>query len=212
MDRAGSQVRQCSWEAWRTNGNRLLPRAGLVEFCAGISDFLAVEPHEVAEHFHVTLEYAEHALFLLAAEQQRGSTMSMNQPHNQRGGTVRVLLIGFVVLVTACGGGGSAAAPSEAASPAEPPTPLLIEARDDCVKGKQQAHASIGDEGTSLNVDGEDEYGDGLSIEDTFCILEAVDVPDHVTSRGQHPRDGRDAGRGMGRLLGLMDVSPGRRL
>lgn len=48
---------------------RLVPPDQLRTFCAGVSDFLAVEPHQVADEFHVTVEYAEHALFLLAAEQ-----------------------------------------------------------------------------------------------------------------------------------------------
>lgn len=52
---------------------RLVPSDALRAYCEGISDFLAVEPHEIADHFHVTLEYAEHALFLLAAQQQRGA-------------------------------------------------------------------------------------------------------------------------------------------
>lgn len=47
---------------------RLVPARELRRYCQGISDFLAVEPHEIADEFHVTLEYAERALFLLAAE------------------------------------------------------------------------------------------------------------------------------------------------
>jgi hypothetical protein len=48
---------------------RLVPPDELRNFCAGISDFLAVEPHEVADEFHITEEYAARALFLLACEE-----------------------------------------------------------------------------------------------------------------------------------------------
>lgn len=51
---------------------RLVPPDELRAWCVGKADFLAVEPWEVAEHWHVTEEYAERALFLLTVEQQGG--------------------------------------------------------------------------------------------------------------------------------------------
>lgn len=49
---------------------RLVPPNELREWCAGRADFLAVEPWEVAEHWHVTEEYAERALFLLCTDEE----------------------------------------------------------------------------------------------------------------------------------------------
>ena len=46
---------------------RLVPADRLRDYCVGISDFLAVEAHEVAVVFDVTETYAARALFLLAA-------------------------------------------------------------------------------------------------------------------------------------------------
>lgn len=56
---------------------RLVPPPRLVAFCRGISDFLAVEPHQVADEFHVTVEYAERALFLLAVDEHRRAQRSI---------------------------------------------------------------------------------------------------------------------------------------
>lgn len=46
---------------------RLVPLDRLRDYCRGITDFIAVEPWEVAEVFDVVDEYAERALFLLSA-------------------------------------------------------------------------------------------------------------------------------------------------
>ncbi len=61
--------------------------------------------------------------------------------------------------------------------------PTKLEAAvEDCFL-ESNASVSLDEDGKGLYLDGQGDENPGLSIEDTVCVLRALDVPDSVTSR-----------------------------
>ena len=61
--------------------------------------------------------------------------------------------------------------------------PTKLEAAVETCLLESNSSISLDDDGKGLYIDGDGEENPGLSIQDTVCILRAVEIPDSVTSR-----------------------------
>lgn len=94
----------------------------------------------------------------------------------------KVLTLAVLVASVALGGCGVGAAGSEAeATPTEDTRPPLEAAKAACAP--TAVSAKLGDEGSSLMLDGSGKDKAGLTTERIACILTNIGTPDHVISR-----------------------------